>query len=91
MKTRTIVGITAIPLFIPLVFFAPLWAFSILVGLISAGSAWELLRCVEDKMPTRFKIYALAVGFLMPVVYALVRDGAAVTTAIFLITVIMFA
>ena len=91
MKTRTIVGITAIPLFILLVFFAPLWAFSILVGLISAGSAWELLRCVEDKMPLRFKVYAVAMGFLMPVVYALVRDGAAVTTAIFLITVIMFA
>ncbi len=91
MKTRTIVGIAAIPLFILMVFFAPLWAFSILVGLISAGAAWELLRCVEGKMPLRFKIYALTIGFAMPVVYALVRDGAAVTTAIYVITVLMFA
>ena len=76
MKTRTIVGIAAIPLFILMVFFAPLWAFSILVGLISAGAAWELLRCVEEKMPLRFKIYALTIGFAMPVVYALAHDGA---------------
>lgn len=91
MKTRTIVGLAAVPLFILAVFFAPLWAFSILVGLISAGSAWELLRCVEEKMPLRFRIYATALGFALPVVYALVGNGAVVTTAIYVITVLMFA
>lgn len=91
MKTRTIVGITAIPLFILLVFFAPLWAFSILVGLISAGSAWELLRCVDANMPIRFKLYACILGFAMPVAYVFARDEAVVGTAIFSITVLMFA
>jgi len=91
MKTRTIVGITAIPLFILLVFFAPLWAFSILVGLISAGSAWELLRCVEADIPLRFRIYAAAVGFAMPVVYTFVREDAVVGTAVFGLTSLMFA
>ena len=90
MKTRTIVGITAIPLFILLVFFAPLWAFSILVGLISAGSAWELLRCVDEKMPLRFRIYAAALGFAMPVAYAFSKNSIAINAAIFTITVLMF-
>ncbi len=90
MKTRTIVGITAIPLFILTVFFAPLWAFSIIVGLISAGSAWELLRCIDAKMPLRFRIYATAMGFVMPVVYAIARDGAVVSTAIYVLTLLMF-
>jgi len=90
MKTRTIVGITAIPLFILSVFFAPLWAFSIIVGLISAGSAWELLRCIDANMPLRFRIYATAMGFIMPVAYALVRDGAVVSTAVYVITLLIF-
>lgn len=90
MKTRTIVGVTAIPLFILLVFFAPLWAFSILVGLISAGAAWELLRCIDANMPLRFRIYATAMGFALPIVYALVRDGAVVSTAMYVITLLMF-
>ncbi len=90
MKTRTIVGLAAIPLFILAAFFAPLWAFSILVGLISLGSAWELLRCVEEKMPLRFRIYAGAFGFALPIVYALTGNGTAVTTAVYLITVLMF-
>ncbi len=91
MKTRTIVGLTAIPLFILLIFFAPLWAFSILVGLISAGSAWELLRCVDASLPLRFRVYAAGIGFAMPVVYAFVRADAVVSTAIFVLTVLMFA
>ena len=91
MKTRTIVGVTAIPLFILLVFFAPLWAFALLVGVISAGSAWELLRCVDKELPLRFRLYAGVLGFAMPVVYVFARDEAVVGTAVFLITVLMFA
>ncbi len=90
MKTRTIVGLTAIPLFILLIFFAPLWAFSILVGLISAGSAWELLRCVDASLPLRFRVYAAVAGFAMPVVYAFARADAVISTAIFILTVLMF-
>lgn len=91
MKTRTIVGVIAIPLFILLIFFAPLWAFSILVGLISAGSAWELLRCVDANAPTRFRIYASAAGFLIPVVFVFVNNPAVIWTAVYVVTVLMFA
>ncbi|MEA4894264.1 MAG: phosphatidate cytidylyltransferase [Oscillospiraceae bacterium] len=91
MKTRTIVGLTAIPLFILLIFFAPLWAFSILVGLISLGSAWEILRCVDSSLPLRFRVYAAVTGFAMPVAFALLREDAVVSTAIFVISALMFA
>ncbi|MDR1132194.1 MAG: phosphatidate cytidylyltransferase [Oscillospiraceae bacterium] len=91
MKTRTIVGITAIPLLLLLIFFAPLWACAILVGLISAGSAWELLRCVEVSMPLRFRLYACAAGFAMPVVYAFFPEEAVTAEAFFLLAVLMLA
>ena len=65
MKTRVIVGIVAIPALVLLVFFAPLWSYSIAVGLISAGAAWEFLRCVDAEIPLRFKLYAAAAGLTM--------------------------
>ena len=82
MKTRTIVGVTAIPLFLLLILFAPLWGYAIVVGLICAGCSWEFLRCVDPNMNVRFKVYALAVGFeghgehpiphwLRPVIFAI--------------------
>ena len=90
MKTRVIVAITAIPLFILLIFFAPLWAYSLIVGLISAGAAWELLRCVDPKMPLRFKVYATVAGFAMPVLFAFVRNNAVISTGIYLLVLVMF-
>ena len=91
MKTRTIVGITAIPLFILLIFFAPLWAFSIAVALISGGAAWELLRCVDPKMPIRFRIYASITALAIPVVYAVMRKGEVINTALYILALVMFS
>ncbi|NLH00695.1 MAG: phosphatidate cytidylyltransferase [Clostridiales bacterium] len=92
MRTRTIVGITAIPLFILLIFFAPLWAFAIAVGLISAGSAWEFLRCVDPNMPVRLRAYASASAFLIPLVYAFAQKGAVtiISTTVYFLAVLMF-
>lgn len=90
MKTRTIVGITAIPLFILLIFFAPLWAFSIAVGLISAGAAWEFLRCVDPKMPIRFRVYASVIALAIPIVYVVVRKSAVISMAVYFLSILMF-
>ena len=90
MKTRTIVGITAIPLFILLIFFAPLWAFSIAVGLISGGAAWELLRCVDPKMPVRFRVFASVIALAIPIVYAFVRKGEVMSTAVYILALYIF-
>jgi len=90
MKTRVIVGIVAIPALVLLVFFAPLWSYSIAVGLISAGAAWEFLRCVDAEIPLRFKLYAAAAGLTMPVLYAFTRSGAVISTEVYVLTVLMF-
>lgn len=90
MKTRTIVGITAIPLFILLIFFAPLWAFAIAVGLISGGAAWELLRCVDSKMPVRFRAYATITALAIPILYAFFRKSFVINTAVYVLALLMF-
>ncbi len=90
MKTRVIVALTAIPLFILLIFFAPLWAYSLLVGVISAGAAWEILRCVDPAMSMRFKIYATFMGFAMPVIYAFVKNNAVISAGLYLLVSVMF-
>lgn len=91
MATRIIVAVIAIPLLILLIFFAPIWAFGIVVGLISAGAAWELCRCVDSAMPVRFRVYACIVGFLTPVACSLSVTGSVITnTAMYGLTLIMF-
>lgn len=90
MKTRVIIALTAIPLFILLIFFAPLWAYSLVVGLISAGAAWEILRCVDPEMTLRFKIYAVFTGFSMPVLFAFLRHGAVISVEIYILVTVMF-
>ena len=67
MKTRILVAAVGIPLLILLIFFAPLWAVGLAVGLISGCCAWELLRCAEAGIPLRIRVYAAAAAFLIPV------------------------
>ncbi len=90
MATRIIVAVIAIPLLMLLIFMAPLWGFSIAVGLISAGAAWELLRCVDEKMPKRFRVFASAVGFVTPVACAFVSGSTVTNTAIYILALVMF-
>lgn len=90
MATRIIVAAIAIPLLVLLIFMAPLWGFSIVVGLISAGAAWELLRCINADMPKRFRAYASAAGFLTPVACAFVSGSTVTNTAVYLLTLLIF-
>lgn len=89
MKTRIIVGATAIPLFLLLIFFAPLWAYAIVVGLICCGCAWEFLRCVDPNMNPRFKIYAAATAFALPVIYVFFPNEHVPAALLYLLTVLM--
>lgn len=76
MLTRILVALVGIPLLILLVFLAPLWAYALFVGVVSAGAAWELLRCVDGNLPLRFRVYASVTGFTMVFVSALEMNGA---------------
>lgn len=90
MATRIIVAVIAVPLLFAIIFFAPLWGFAVVVGLISAGAAWELLRCIDEKMPKRFRGYASAVGFLTPVSCVFAQSSVVTNTAMYALTLIMF-
>lgn len=91
MMTRIIVAVIAIPLLILLIFLAPLWAFSILVGIISAGAAWELIRCTDSSEPIRFRVYASLVAAATPIACTFASKGSVITnSAIYLLCVVMF-
>lgn len=90
MKTRTIVGAAAIPLFLLLIFFAPLWAYAIVVGLICAGCSWEFLRCVAPDMKRRYKLYAFADALALPIVYVFVPSGYVVAASLYFLVAAMF-
>jgi len=91
MITRIVVAVIAIPLLILLIFLAPLWAFSILVGMISAGAAWELLRCTDINSPVRFRVYASAVAMATPIACAFASEGSVITnSAMYLLAAAMF-
>ncbi|MEG0778099.1 MAG: phosphatidate cytidylyltransferase [Oscillospiraceae bacterium] len=90
MKTRIIVAAIAIPLLLLLIFFAPLWAFSIAVGLISMGAAFEFLRCVVPNAPRRFSAYASLTALCLPIACSFYEGNAVINTAIFLLCTVMF-
>lgn len=90
MKTRIIVAAIAIPLLILLIFFAPLWAFSIVVAIISAGAAWEFLRCTDASSPVRFRVYAAVAGAALPVTNAFTSNGVVVVAALYVLAALMF-
>lgn len=90
MKTRIIVSVIAIPILILLIFLAPLWAFSILVALISAGAAWEFLRCTDEHAPMRFRVYAAIVGASIPVLCSFAEIGIVTVMSLYLLAAVMF-
>ncbi len=94
MLTRILVAVVAIPLLILLVFFAPLWGYALFVGAISAGAAWELLRCVDGNLPLRFRVYASVTGFAMVMSYGfpMKEQNSALGNGLFyLFAVVLFA
>ena len=91
MKTRIIVSVIAIPLLILLVFLAPLWAFAILIALISAGAAWEFVRCTDPDSATRLRVYPAVSAFLIVYFSAdVMNTGFLSNTAAYILGIIVF-
>ena len=70
MKMRIIVGVIAVPIIVAVTLFAPVWALGLVVGVIAAFSAWELLRCAEKDAGIRIRIYAALAALCIPVLSA---------------------
>jgi len=90
MKTRILVAVIAIPILVLVIFFAPLWVYGAVVGVISALSAWELLRSVEERTPRRIHVYAAVFGFCIPLATGLGASAAALGAIVFGLFALMF-
>lgn len=90
MKTRVLVAAVGIPILVVIIFFAPLWLTAAVVGLISAGCAWELLRCTDLDLPVRMLVYVAVSGFAIPFCLAYFDAGQVYFTVIFALFVLMF-
>lgn len=90
MKTRILVAAVGIPILVVIIFFAPLWLTAAVVGLISAGCAWELLRCTDLDLPVRMLVYAALGGFAIPFGLIFFDAGRVYFTAQFALFALMF-
>ena len=90
MKTRILVAVIAIPILVLIIFFAPVWALGIVVGGIAAGSAWELLRCVEVDLRRRIRVIAALCAFCIPFCCSFFPAAKVYETALFLLFAYLF-
>lgn len=67
MKTRVLVAVIGIPLLVLVIFFAPVWCVSVVVGVIAALSAWELLSCTAQDTPYIMRAASCVFAFAMVV------------------------
>ena len=68
MKNRLIVAGIGIPALLAVIFFAPLWGWAIVVGVMAAVSAWELTHTVlGERFRRRFGVYAAVAAFAIPI------------------------
>ena len=84
MLTRIIVAVIGLPLLLAVIFFAPVWVYGIVVGIIAGLSAWELLRAVggvNKRMHIASSLFALA----MPILSTVYDAGAVFTVLVFLL------
>ena len=80
MKTRILTAAVGIPAIIALVFFAPLWAIGIMMGLLCAGAAFEFIRCVAPNFKGRPALWPMLSGFVMPFWLSVRGEGASLYT-----------
>ena len=84
MLTRIIVAVICLPLFLAVIFFAPVWVYGIVVGVIAGVSAWELLRAVGG-INKRMHIVSSLFALSMPILSIIYDAGAVFTVMVFLL------
>ena len=84
MLTRIIVAVIGLPLLLAVIFFAPVWVYGIVVGLIAGLSAWELLRAVGG-VNRRMHIISSLFAMSMPILSTVYDAGAVFTVMVFLL------
>lgn len=91
MKNRVIVAVIGIPVLLAVIFFAPLWAWGIVVAIMASFCAWELLHCAMPAFVPRFAIYAGVCGAAIPIGTAFGAGELTFKIAAYALFVVMFA
>ena len=91
MKNRVIVAVIGIPVLLAVIFFAPLWAWGIVVAIMASFCAWELLHCAMPEFVPRFAIYAGVCGAAVPIGTAFGAGEPTFKIAAYALFVVMFA
>ena len=91
MKNRVIVAVIGIPVLLAVIFFAPLWAWGIVVAIMASFCAWELLHCAMPEFVPRFAIYAGVCGAAIPIGTAFGAGELTFKIAAYALFVVMFA
>lgn len=90
MKTRVIVAVIAVPILLLIILFAPVWVLGLVVGLIAAGSAWELMKCAAGDAKLRMLIYTAAAALCIPFFDCFFEAGRVYETVTFALFALMF-
>ncbi len=91
MKNRVIVAVIGIPVLLAVIFFAPLWAWGIVVAIMASFCAWELLHCAMPEFVPRFAIYTGVCGAAIPIGTAFGAGELTFKIAAYALFVVMFA
>ena len=91
MKNRVIVAVIGIPVLLAVIFFAPLWAWGIVVAIMASFCAWELLHCAMPEFVPRFAIYAGVCGAAVPIGTAFGAGELTFKISAYALFVVMFA
>lgn len=91
MKNRVIVAVIGIPVLLAVIFFAPLWAWGIVVAIMASFCAWELLHCAMPEFVPRFAIYAGVCGAAIPIGTAFGAGELTFKIEAYALFVVMFA
>jgi len=90
MKTRIIVACIGVPVLLAVLLLTPLWCVGMLIGIISAVSAWELLRCVKPDIHPRLLAYAAVCAYAIPLFGSLFDPGIVSAIVLFVLFVLVF-
>ncbi|MGN1002426.1 MAG: phosphatidate cytidylyltransferase [Oscillospiraceae bacterium] len=90
MKTRVIVAVIAVPILFLIILFAPGWVLGLVMGLIAAGAAWELMKCAAGDAKPRMLIYTALAAFSIPFFDSFFDAGKVYETVMFALFALMF-
>jgi len=80
MKKRILSAAVGIPFTIVLILYAPLWATGIVLGLLCAMAAFELMRAVQPDLWKRRALWPMVSAFIMPLWLSIRGPGASLYT-----------